>query len=152
MAKEKKITQPTIDDERELIATELDKPVKVRIGKREYKICRLRNWVIRKITDIVLNEEDDRKVTAKSVAAILLGRYWKIKLFYWIVWRWIYYVVEWDEVDMREAVETAKKKVAVEAYLLNTMCLTEMKETTMMMTRAEVNRFRQEQVGGQPTP
>lgn len=148
----KRIEIPKTDDERELNDLTNNTPIAVKIGRKTYKIGSPRNGVINKITDIVLNEVDDRKVTAKCVAAILLARYWRIRLFWGVLWRWIYYFAEWDEEQMREVVETTKKKVQLEAYLINTMCLTEMRTTVMMMTREEVNRFRQGLHGEQPTP
>lgn len=148
----KDIEKPKIDDERELNDLISNAPKSVKIGRKTYKIGSPRNGVIDKITDIVLNEADDRKVTAKCVAAILLARYWRVKLFWWALWRWIYYFAEWGEEQMREVVETTKKKVQLEAYLINTMCLTEMRTTVMMMTREEVSRFRQELHGEQLTP
>lgn len=138
---------PKTEDEKELNALAENKATEVKVGGKTYRIGALRGGVIRKMTDVILNEKVESKVSAKCCALILLGRLWKIALFYWIAWRWIYYVKEYTEDELRPVIEEAKKKVPVEAYLINTILLTGMRDTVMSMTREEVRRIRPELSG-----
>lgn len=143
----KEITQPTIADEKELNGIIERTEESVKLGKRTITIGALRNGVARKIADIILTEKDESKVSAKCVAAILCKRCFRLKLFWWVVWRWIYYWAEYPESELTEVIMTAKKKLPVEAYYINTILLTEMRDTMMAMTREEVNLIRQGQTG-----
>lgn len=146
-----KITEPNIEAEKSLNEILENTPTKVKMNGRTYKIGAMTNELVRKLTNVALTEKDESKVTTKSVALIVLRRWWKIKLFYPILWRWYYYIMELPESEMSEMIETAKKKLPLEAYYRNTILLTGIKDTKMTMTREEVNRFLQEHRGGQPT-
>lgn len=150
----KNITAPTVENEQELNALMGDIPETVVMDGRKYRIGSLRNGAIRKLTNIVLSAKDDSKVTAKCVAVITLGRFWKIKLWYWLVWRWFYYIKETPEHEMTALIETAKKKLPSIAYYRNTISLIGIKDTSMMMTRKEteaaVNHIRQGRHGEAP--
>lgn len=147
-----KIEQPTTEQERELSGIMSNTPVTVKLGKKKVKLRRLHNGTLRKISEIILNEKDDLKVTTKTAAAILLNGYWSIKLLYWFKWRWMYYIVQYAESELTEVVTEGKKKVDAESYYLNTILLTGMKDTIMQMTRKEVEQFQAARVGAQQQP
>lgn len=149
MAKEQTIKQPSLDAERELNDVINDSKDVIRIRNIRWKVGWIRNRAKRKLTDILLNEQEDDKVNSKCAAALLLNGYFKIFFFYWLLWRWFYYVKQYSDEELLPVIELCKKKVQVEAYCATTILLTEMKDTIMIMTREEVNRIRQESIMAQ---
>jgi hypothetical protein len=143
------IEQPNKETEELLNALIEDEPEIVEMNGKSYKIGALRHGLVRKLTKIALTEKDERKVTTKSVAAIILRRFWRIKLFYWFLWRWFYYVKEIPETEMIKVFIAAKKKLPATAYSLNITLLIGMKDTIMTMTRDEAKRSLHAQVGEQ---
>lgn len=147
-----KIEQPTTEQERELSGVISNTPALVKLRNKKVKLSGLHPGTLRRISEIILNEKDDLKVTTKTAAAMLLNGYWSIKLFYWIKWRWMYYVAQYDESELTEVVTEGKKKVDAESYYLNTILLTGMKDTIMQMTRKEVEQFQAAQAGALRQP
>lgn len=147
MAKE--IKQPTIEDEKLLNEVIENNPDELEAFGRKWKIGYLRNGTKRKVTNILMREKQEDKVSSKCTAALLLNGYFKIFFFYWILWRWLYYIKQVGDEELLPIMEYCKKKVDVESYCLVTIYLTEMRDTIMTMTREEVNRFLQESRGAQ---
>lgn len=149
MAKKKNITQPNEDDERLLNDIIEDSKDIVNLRGKEWSIGWMKHGTQRKITDIVLKEKDESKVSTKCAAVMLLNGYWKILFLYPILWRWMYYIKQYDDNELLPIIELCKKKVPLETFCVTTILLTETKDTIMTMTREEVNRFRQENVSVQ---
>lgn len=149
MATKKKISNPTIEDEKELNDLLGEKITYVEVRGKQWKCGYLYHGTERKITDIVLNEKDEDKVSCKCCAALILNGLWKIKFFYWIVWRWFYYIKQYKDSELLPFITECKKKVEVEEYAIATILLTAMKDTIMTKTRAEVQRFQAEQLSAQ---
>lgn len=110
-----------------------------------------------KITTILLKEKDEKKVTAKCAAAIYLNGFFKMRLLWWAVWRWFYYVKQLTDEEMTPVVLEFKKKAdsAKASYYLNIISLTDIRQTQMTMTMEEAERFRRELLGasrGQQPP
>lgn len=82
---------------------------------------------------------------------MVLNGYFKIKFFYWFLWRWFYYVKQYLEIELHPLIDEGKKKVRAEDYYINTIFLIGMKDTMIAMTREEAERFRQELSSGQRT-
>lgn len=114
------------------------------LGKKR-KIRNMKYGTLRKMTDTYLNDKDDWKVSAKCASLIILNGYWKIKLFHWAYWRWLFYVKQVDEEQITPLLELAKKKVQQGSYFVNTILESAIRDTAKTMTRAEVERFRAEQ-------
>ena len=149
MSKKEKIEQPSAEAQKAYNEVIEDIPEVVTMNGKRYKIRALTNGLVRRLTDLTINEKDESKVTTKSVAMIVLRKWWKIKLFYPILWRWYYYIKEIPEHEMNAVIETSKKKLPVESYYRNTILLIGIKDTAMAMTREEVNHFLQEHRGEQ---
>ena len=81
----------------------------------------------------------------------LLDGYWKMKLRYWLLWRWFYYVRQYDDDDLREVLEVGKKKVPLQQFCVTIMSLTEAKDTLMMMRMREAERILRELSMEQPS-
>ena len=149
MTKRKIISEPTEADERELNAVKRNKKDIVILGKSKWKIGYIRNGAKSKVTDIILNEKDERKVNAKCVAALLLNGYFSIFFLYWFLWRWFFYVKQYTDAEYLPLLETCKKKEDVESYFMSIIYLTEMRDTEMMKTREEARRILRGQTGEQ---
>lgn len=143
--------QPTIEEERLLNSVVEDEVSRVDVRGTTYKLKYMRNATIRKITDVMLKDEDDSKVSSKCAALMVLNGYFKIKFFYWFLWRWFYYVKQYLEIELHPLIDEGKKKVRAEDYYINTIFLIGMKDTMIAMTREEAERFRQELSSGQRT-
>lgn len=107
----------------------------------------LKPWGLHKISRIMLKEGgDELAIGCKCLAAARLNGYFKIKFLWWILWRWYAYWRQYTDLELTEAVNLIKKKVAVylAVYSLNTTLLIETRETIMKMNRAEVKATLQE--------
>ena len=143
--------QPTIEEERLLNSVVEDEVSRVDVRGTTYKLKYMRNATIRKITDVMLKDGDDSKVSSKCAALMVLNGYFKIKFFYWFLWRWFYYIKQYLEIELHPLIDEGKKKVRAEDYYINTIFLIGMKDTMIAMTREEAERFRQELSSGQRT-
>ena len=145
MAKEKILEQP--DDEMQALqkAVVMDKADEVMLRNKKIKMKFIRAGVRSKLTDIYLNETNESKVGAKCAAVVVLNGFWAIKLFYWFLWRWFYYIKQYTDEEYIPLMSMCKKKVGVENYFLLTKLLTGMKDTLMTMTRKETEQFLREQ-------
>lgn len=141
MAK-KNIEIPNIEEEKKLNAIAENSSDEITLRGRKWRIKWIRNGTKRKVTDIILTEKEELKVGAKCVAALLLNSFWKIWLFYGLLWRWFYYVEEYSDAELRDVVSQCKKKLQAEDYCVLTILLNDMKDTVMMMTREEAERIR----------
>lgn len=145
-----KIKQPKIEEEKELNDLAENRKDYVKVRGRRYKIGFILPGTRRKLTRIVLEEGDDSKVACKCAAVLALNGLFMIKFWYWLVWRWFYYVKQYTDGELAELLALGKKKAAVEDYYVCTILLTEMKDTLMAMTREEVRRIRQGSSSAQP--
>lgn len=146
----KKISQPDISAQQQLNDLLENKVSFVDVRDKTWKVRWKTKQSLRKVTDKLLDEkENEDKVVCKCVALLRLENWWKQKLFYWILWRWYYYVREYTDEELLPYIEECKKKVPVESYFGCIMLLTAMKDTMMMMTRKEVNHIQAEQLMAQ---
>lgn len=140
MAKKTKApTQPTLTDERELFGAVENETDYVLVRNKRMGFRDLTGWARHKITKILLKEGGDEfAVQCKCLAAARLNTYFAIKLRWWILWRWYYFVRNYTDSELVEAIALIKKKVAAGSYLLNTTLLIGTRETMMQMNREEV--------------
>lgn len=154
------VQQPGEDAERSLLEILADGKEVVEIRGNKYKIGTLHKGTMVKVSELVLekessnNEEDstnqinEDKIQSKIAAAYILNSWWTLYFLGGIVWsiywRWLYYIKEYTDVDYLPLMLLCKKKAQKQsaAYLHNTTLATDMKMTTMTMTRKEVNRIR----------
>lgn len=144
-------TQPSIEAERELESlVDNDKEYVVVRGKR-IGFHDLNLWGLHKISKIMLKEGgDELSINCKCLAAAKLNGYFKIKFFWWILWRWYAYIKNYTDSELNEAIKLIKKKVDLASviYCVNTTFLIGMKETIMLMNREEAEATRRELFGG----
>lgn len=142
-----KIEQPA-DEYRKLLDNIIEaKPEPFTFRGKTRKMGWLHKGTVRKVSHIAKSEVSPYKQHCQMCAAMLLNNVWKIRFFYPLLWRWWYYIIDLDEVDILRVMDAGKKKVQQEAFFLNTMLLTAMTDLTMTMTRSEVEHIQAEQAG-----
>lgn len=166
ISKDPEIKQPTEEQQREYISARDNDATVVRIEgtNKKYKIRWLRNGQMVKLSRLLLHKADtddqdpkdgdksdilrevlsDNKLACKAAAIFILNSWVKLKLCYWFLWRWFYYVKEYSDAQLHELLNEGKKKVPWVQFLGTTMCLTEAKGTLMNMTMREAEHTLQE--------
>ena len=163
MEKEPKISQPSIDAQRTYASIRDNDATVVSIlgTKKKYKIRWLKNGQIDKLSRLLIRKADtddqdgkkdsaldsvieDSKLACKAAAVYILDGYWKLKLRYWFLWRWFYYIRQYDNVQLQELLDEGKKKVPLTQFLMTTMSLTGARATLMTMRTEEAERTLQE--------
>lgn len=161
--KEPKIEQPSVEAQRTYASMrDNDATIVGIVGtKKKYKIRWLKNGQIDKLSRLLIRKGDtddadadktrpldavleDSRLACKAAAIIILDGYWKIKLRYWYLWRWFYYVRQYDNVQLQPILDEGKKKVPLGQFLMTTMSLIGVKGTLMNLTMEEAERTLQE--------
>ena len=151
MEEEKKIEQPSVDLQELLDSVLHDEPTEfVFIGKK-HKLGWLRKGTMSRCSHIRTNEKNEWKRNVKICVCILLNNIWKIRLLYWIYWRWLYYIKDVDISDVLRVLDVSKKKIPSNAFSLATILATGMTDVMMTMTRSEAKAIQAEQAGEQPS-
>jgi len=157
--KEPKIEQPAIDAQQiylSLISNDAEEVQILRTNKK-YKVRWLKNGQLEKLTRLLIGADgktvsrekssgsavldeilEDSKLACKAAAIILLDGYWKIKFRYWFLWRWFYYVKQYDNIQLSPILEVGKKKVPQMQFFKTIMSLTEARDSLMRMRAKEV--------------
>lgn len=165
--KEPEIRQPDIEQQREYLSLRDNSATIVRIRKKKYRLRWAKNGQISKLSKLLISgktaEEnpsvDDilnditasSKLACKAAAVYILDGYWSLKFRYWYLWRWFYYIRQYDDADLQEVLEVGKKKVPLQQFCVTTMSLTEAKDTVMMMRTREAERILRELSMEQPS-
>lgn len=136
-----KITPPTLEDEQaynSVVENEKEE-FRFRKGDHKWKVGWTYHGSLRKVSSLMASKkEDEDKVTTKCAAAILCDSIWKLWFFYWILWRWMYYIKGYSDSELAPLIELAQKKIPLDAYSKCIMLLIGMKDTKMIMTRKEL--------------
>jgi len=141
-----KITTPTTEEERLLNDVVEENPFVCSITgtRKKYSIGWMKVATRRKITSLYLEKGNDDSLSCKVAAAIVLNSFWKMKLIYPILWRYWFYVKEYEEEQLSEILVAGKKKVPHAQSLINIMLVTGMRDTIMRMRKEEASRTLQE--------
>ncbi len=111
MAKKPKApSQPTIEDERLLESVVDNEKETVLIRNRKFHFRDLNGWGLHKISKIMTDKGNELLVGCKCLAAARLNGYFKIKFFWWLLWRWYAYIRVYTDVELTPAVNLIKKK------------------------------------------
>ena len=146
MTETKEMEQPKVELQQVLDAVMEAEPEVVSFYGKKHRICWLHNGVTRKFSHIMLKEADAWKRNVKVTACVLLNRrngLWTwvlLKAWYWVYWRWLYYVRDIDQVEVMGVLDAAKKKIQSEPLALATILATGMMDTMMTMARHEVGQ------------
>jgi hypothetical protein len=162
MEKEPKIEQPSLDAQKTYASIrDNDATVVGVLGtKKKYRIRWVKNGQIEKLSRLLIRKGDtddndgevnaldavlsDTKLACKAAAIYILDGYWKIKFRYWFLWRWFYYVRQYDNVQLQAILDEGKKKLPLTQFLMTTMSLTGARATLMTMRTEEAERTLQE--------
>lgn len=135
--------------------------------KKKYKVRWLKNGQLEKLSRLLLHNEDkdgkttgdevldeilaDAKLACKASAIILLDGYWKLKFNYWWLWRYFYYIKQYDNIQLQPLLDEGKKKIPQMQFFRSIMSLTGAKTTLMTMREKEVAPILQELSTAQPS-
>ena len=144
---ERVIKEATREDEQLQMSVRQNWSDDVEVRGKTFKVKWMHPATTEWITSLVLKEGNDAKILCQAAALIVLNGFWKSHLFYWLKWRWYYYVRQYNAQELVPIIEMAQKKTQQEAavaYLNGTMLLTALKDTAKQMTKAEAERTLQE--------
>ena len=161
---EPEVEQPSLDVQQlylSMISNDAEEVEILRTSKK-YKIRWLKNGQLEKLTRLLLHKKEidedkttgsdvmdaileDAKLACKAAAIIVLDGYWKLKFRYWFLWRWFYYVKQYDNIQLSKILAVGKKKVPLQQFYGTIMSLTEAKDTLMRMRTEEVEAILQGQ-------
>ena len=166
--KEPDVRQPSVGEQRTYASMRDNDATIVNIlgTKKKYKIRWLKKGQIERLSRLLINKGDtdnedaetktafdtiksDSKLICKASAIYILDGYWKLKFRYWFLWRWFYYVRQYDDVQLQDLLEEGKKKVPLTQFLIATISLTGARATLMNMRTEEAEHILQEQVTAQ---
>lgn len=139
MGKNKNLQDPSAEaqkEQRDIVRNEKDV---VEVRGTKFRIGGIYNDTLDWITDILTYEKDDKRITAKCAAAVWLNGFFRLRLFWWAVWRWMYYVKQYTDTELQPIIAECKKKADSDQlmYYLNIMSLTDVKTTAMTRTMKE---------------
>lgn len=86
----------------------------------------------------------DLKIASKAAAIYLLPGFWKRKLMYWLLWRWFYYIKEYDCDQLQPILSAGNGSTPYIDFLRCMSHLVNQKDTQMRMTRGEAEKVMQE--------
>lgn len=161
---EPRVEQPSLENQKLYLSMINNDPEVVGIlrTKKKYKIRWLKNGQLEKLTRLLLHKKaideesttgsevldailEDTKLACKASAIIILDGYWKLKFRYWYLWRWFYYIRQYDNSQLFAILDAGKKKVPLTQFYVTITSLTEAKDSLMRMRTEEVEAILQEQ-------
>lgn len=147
----KKIEQPNIELQEVLNDILSETPTEYTFRGKKRMLGWLHKGTTRKFTHIELKEKNEWKKRIKQCAVVQLNNVWKIRFFYWLLWRYYYYVIDLDVWEVLGVLNIAKKKIQSAALQLTTILATAMTDAMMTMTKAEAEHIQAEQAGEERT-
>ena len=141
--KEKIIKEATREDEQLQMSVRPNWADEVEVRGRKFKVRWMHPFTTEWITCLMLKDGNDGKVICQAAALIILGSYWRSRFLYWLVWRWFYYIRQYNASELEPVIQMAQKKTqhqGAAAYLNATIYLTALKDTKKQMTKAEAER------------
>ena len=143
----KKIEQPSIELQEVLDDILNETPTEYTFRGKKRMLGWLHKGTTRKFTHIELKEKNEWKKRIKQCAVVQLNNVWKIRFFYWLLWRYYYYIIDLDVWEVLGVLNVAKKKIQSAAFQLTTILATAMTDAMMTMTKAEAEHIQAEQAG-----
>ena len=145
------IKQPDLRYQQAVDEIMSEEPTPVKFCGNTFNVGWLHNGTVRKFSHLMLTEKDPNKRNAKICTAVLLNNVFKIFFFYWIVWRYLYYIKDLDQVEILRVLDIAKKKIQQVPFSLVIILSTGMMDTMMTMTKEEAEATQAELHGVQRT-
>lgn len=153
--------QPTTEQEQELMAINDDRTSVVEVpGRKSVNVGYMKPYASERFTKLMLDSnvkvKDGGEIEALNIikekstiphrlaSLVMLNSLWKIKLLHWFKWRWMAYVQEWTFDQCFPVILEGKKKIQAEKFDWCILFGVAMMETTIAMTKKEVEQYRQE--------
>lgn len=143
----KKIEQPNVELQEVLDDILNETPTEYTFRGKKRMLGWLHKGTTRKFTHIELKEKNEWKKRIKQCAVVQLNNVWKIRFFYWLLWRYYYYIIDLDVWEVLGVLNIAKKKIQSAAFQLTTILATAMTDAMMTMTKAEAEHIQAERAG-----
>ena len=160
--------QPSLEAKSDLVGIDENLPdiVSIPDTNRKVKIRALhpythemltKIWVTRDLsrpgngTETVSELLKDPYFNHKIAALFVLNGFFRIKLFYGLLWRWYAYIRGYREYQLTDIIKTAKKKIPLIAYYRNIMLTMDMRTDWMTMTNKEAEQYRAELISAANT-
>lgn len=143
----KKIEQPNVELQEVLDDILNETPTEYTFRGKNRMLGWLHKGTTRKFTHIELKEKNEWKKRIKQCAVVQLNNVWKIRFFYWLLWRYYYYIIDLDVWEVLGVLNVAKKKIQSAAFQLTTILATAMTDAMMTMTKVEAEHIQAEQAG-----
>lgn len=131
-----------------------DIPFEVKLGRKVYKCRYLKEWASGKISYMIADADPEHEPDAKAmirlmakkntlaskcVSMLILGSYWKIKLFHWYFWRSIYRNHEARE--LTDALTTVYEALDLSFFFQNMILLDQMNMLKKRLTKTELKQL-----------
>lgn len=154
--------QPNVQARLDYLDIVEDKPIEITIPrtKKTVKVRGIRPYTLERLTRLWLERDEftikeesaatlkdmciDPYFAAKEAALIVLNDYWKIRLFWWFMWRYWGKWKGYAEEQMSPIIEAGKKKLPLMAHWTNMAFSVDMRTDWMKMTRKEAEEYRAE--------
>lgn len=141
------INEATREDKEALVSIQQNEADVVELRGHKIKVHWLHPSVMDWISVLLVHKSERKNLMARCAALIRLNGFFKAHLFYWFVWRWYYYIRQYNAQELSPLFEMAvKKKVQEEkmAYLNAMTFLLALDTTEKQMTKEEAEHILQE--------
>jgi hypothetical protein len=138
-----------------------DVPFEVYLGSKKYHCRYLKEWVSGQISyliakcdptqsaevkDVINLMVNRNTLSAKCISMLILGSYWKIKLFHWYFWRYIYR--NYSSRELTNALTQVYEALDLSFFFQNSILLDQMNTLRRRMTKTELKQLSQELQSG----
>lgn len=122
----------TSEQEALYVSVRDDIPITVEVKGHKFKLHwqRRGQWIC--MCKLMLNSENDTKFVCKCFAMRLCNTFWRMKLYYPILWRYLYYVLRIKENDRHSLVDISYKMTRLPDELLGDAILVDRKIPSWM--------------------
>jgi len=141
------INEATREDKEALVSIQQNEADVVELRGHKIKVRWLHPSIMDWISVLLVHKSEKKNLMARCAALIRLNGFFKAHLFYWFVWRWYYYIRQYNAQELSPLFEMAvKKKVQEEkmAYLNAMTFLLALDTTEKQMTKEEAEHILQE--------
>ena len=127
--------------------------VKIPCTSKSYEIVKLGNAQFEKIVDLLMRRADynaddplaainrDSNLACKVAATIVLRGFFTMRLKWWYLWRWFYYVRQYDVEQLNELLSAGIAAIPYQETLETHSLLLATREKLMHMTFAEAQKL-----------
>jgi hypothetical protein len=150
--------EATPEAQEQLYNIDKDIATPIKLGKRTFKVRDLKQWAADKFslyvvkknaalagddpTKTIQSMERNGKTPSKALAVAILGDRWKILLFHWAFWRYLYWNFTSEQVFY--ALSGITKKLQLGFFLHNMVLLESMNQLKVKLTQQEAQSLQAE--------